>query len=75
MQNNKVFTLGPVASNNLTIAPDVAALIKSHTLASHTYITIGCSCSFSINNLEINVFSLNSHHLNSRQQQNNTKTN
>ncbi len=44
MQNNKVFTLGPVASNNLTIAPDVAALIKSHTLASHTYISIGRSC-------------------------------
>ncbi len=44
MQKNKVFTLGPVASNSVTIAPDVAAMIKSHTLASHTYISIGCLC-------------------------------
>ncbi len=35
----------------VTIAPDVTAMTKS--LASHTYISIGCSCSSSINNLEI----------------------
>ncbi len=35
--------MGPVASNSVTIAPDGAAMIQSHTLASNTYISIGCS--------------------------------
>ncbi len=34
LQKNKVFTLGPVVSNSVTIAPDVAAMIKSHTPAA-----------------------------------------
>ncbi len=29
MQKNYMFTLGPVASNSVRIAPDVAAMIKS----------------------------------------------
>ncbi len=36
MQKNKVFTLGPVADNGVTIAPNVTAMIISHTLASNT---------------------------------------
>ncbi len=40
---NKVFTLGPVA-RSVTISPDAAAMIKSNILASHTFISIGCSC-------------------------------
>ncbi len=65
MQKNKVFTtLGPVAGGGgaivmvliitvLQLPPDVAAMIKYHTLASHTYISKGRSCSFYINNIEI----------------------
>ncbi len=49
----KAVSLSAAILTVLQLPPDVAAMIKYHTLASHTYISKGRSCSFYINNIEI----------------------